>query len=78
MKTTLYFLTTRSRPDRVVIQNAWILSVILNPLKREIQSDGRFKLWGVIPEAGNRVLRVILLEDGETVHNAFFDRSFKG
>jgi len=24
----------------------------------------------------NRYLRVILLEDGETVHNAFFDRGF--
>lgn len=23
------------------------------------------------------ILRVILLEDGETVHNAFFDRDFK-
>ena len=23
-------------------------------------------------------LRVILLEDGETVHNAFFDRGFTG
>ena len=78
MKTTLYFLTTRNRPDRVGIQDTWILSVILNPLKREIQSDGRFKLWGIVPEADNRVLRVILLEDGETVHNAFFDRSFKG
>ena len=22
-------------------------------------------------------LRVVLLEDGETIHNAFFDRSFK-
>jgi hypothetical protein len=25
----------------------------------------------------NRALRVILLEDGETVHNAFFDRDFE-
>ena len=25
----------------------------------------------------NHVLRVILLEDGETVHNAFFDRDFE-
>jgi len=25
----------------------------------------------------NRFLRVILLEDEETVHNAFFDRRFK-
>ncbi len=33
--------------------------------------------WGWIPEEG-KFLRVILLEDGETVHNAFYDRSFKG
>jgi len=25
----------------------------------------------------DRYLRVILLEDKETIHNAFFDRSFK-
>jgi hypothetical protein len=24
-----------------------------------------------------KYLRIILLEDGETIHNAFFDRSFK-
>ena len=30
-----------------------------------------------IPEEG-KFLRVILLADGETVHNAFFDRKFKG
>jgi hypothetical protein len=24
-----------------------------------------------------RVLRVIVLEDGETVHNAFFDRGYR-
>ncbi|MBW4583178.1 MAG: hypothetical protein KME42_26720 [Tildeniella nuda ZEHNDER 1965/U140] len=32
--------------------------------------------WGNIAEAENRVLRVITLEDGVTVHNAFFDRNF--
>ena len=30
-----------------------------------------------IEENEGRYLRVILLEDGETVHNAFFDRNFK-
>jgi hypothetical protein len=30
----------------------------------------------LIPEMENRWLRVILLADGETVHNAFFDRRF--
>jgi hypothetical protein len=29
-----------------------------------------------VPEMDNRYLRVILLSDGETVHNAFFDRRF--
>lgn len=41
-----------------------------------MQSDGRIRKWARIPETG-KVLRVILLADGETVHNAFFDRSFK-
>lgn len=47
-----------------------------NPLKTEIQSDGRIRKWSYIEEAG-KYLRVILLDDGETVHNAFFDRGFK-
>ena len=41
-----------------------------------VQSDGRTKKWGLIEEM-NKYLRVILLEDGETVHNAFFDRTYK-
>lgn len=76
MKTTQYFEYTRKRPDRAQIKDEWILFVIENPEKTEMQSDGRIKKWAKISEA-NRYLRVILLEDGETVHNAFFDRSFK-
>ena len=77
MKTTQYFQYTRQRPDRAVIQNEWIERVIENPLREEIQSDGRIRRWARIPEMENRVLRVILLEDGETIHNDFFDRNFK-
>ena len=76
MKFTQYFLYTRKRPDRAFIKDEWILYVIENPIKTEIQSDGRIKKWAKIDEEG-KYLRVILLEDGETVHNAFFDRSFK-
>lgn len=47
-----------------------------SPFKTETQSDGRIRKWARIPETG-KFLRVILLEDGETVHNAFFDRTFK-
>ncbi len=77
MKFTQYFLFTRNRPDRKIIKLQWIESVVANPIREEIQSDGRIRRWARIPEAQNKVLRVILLEDGETVHNAFFDRTFK-
>jgi hypothetical protein len=77
MKTTQYFRYTRQRPDRVMILDEWIERVIRNPLREEIQTDGRIRRWGRISEMENRALRIILLEDGETVHNAFFDRNFK-
>ena len=76
MKTTLYFKYTRKRPDRSCIKDKWIKFVMNYPLKEEIQSDGRVKKWSKINEV-NKYLRVILLEDGETVHNAFFDRDFE-
>ena len=76
MKTTKYFDYRRKQPDRIDIQDAWICRVIDAPLRKEVQSDRRIKLWGRIEEE-DKYLRVILLEDGETVHNAFFDRSFK-
>ena len=77
MKATQYFQYTRQRPDRISILDEWIMRVIQNPLREEVQSDGRIRRWARIQEMENRVLRVILLEDGETVHNAFFDRNFK-
>ena len=77
MKTTQYFDYTRKRPDRAGIRENWIKFVIENPEKTEMQSDGRIKKWARISETG-KYLRVILLEDGETVHNVFFDRSYKG
>jgi len=76
MKTTQYFDFVRKRPDRARIKDEWIKAVIEKPEKVEIQSDGRIRKWAKIAEEG-KYLRVILLEDGETVHNAFFDRSYK-
>jgi hypothetical protein len=40
-----------------------------------VQRDGRIRHWIYIPEE-QHYLRVVLLADGETVHNAFFDRRF--
>ena len=76
MKTTAYFRAMRVRPDRAVIQHEWIERAVREPLREYTQADGRIRRWVRVPEAGDRVLRVILLPDGETVHNAFFDRGF--
>jgi hypothetical protein len=51
--------------------------VIDHPVTEVIQEDGRIRRWAAIEEMDGRYLRVILLPDGETVHNAFFDRRFK-
>lgn len=77
MKVTRYFLYMRQRPDRMIIKEEWITRAVENPIYETIQSDGRIKRWARINEADGKYLRVILLEDRETVHNAFFDRSFK-
>ena len=42
--------------------------------------DRRIRIWGAVadPRDGQtRYLRIVILEDGETVHNAFFDRDFE-
>jgi len=77
MKTTRYFDSLRAKPDRAVIKTEWIKRVIEAPEAGMTQLDGRIRIWRRIPEAGNRYLRVILLNDRETVHNAFFDRGCK-
>ncbi len=79
MKTTRYFeeQVLRKRP---YILRQWCLDAIAKPVRQETQADGRRRFWfPVQPEGENapRMLRVVTLEDGETVHNAFFDRSFR-
>jgi hypothetical protein len=62
------------------LQRDWCREVLAAPIRREVQLDGRIRFWGKIELAGEarpRFLRVVTLEDGETVHNAFFDRNFR-
>lgn len=75
MKCTEYFKHTRKRPDRDRIKLEWIEYVIVHYEKQQIQDDDRIRRWAYIKEE-QKYLRVILLPDGETVHNAFFDRDY--
>ena len=76
MKTTRYFeeQVLRKRP---YIRREWCEQILAQAMRREVQADGRIRFWGAVPELGDRVLRVVTLADGETVHNAFPDTSFE-
>jgi hypothetical protein len=78
LKTTRYFdeQVLRKRP---YLDVALIRQVIAAPLRRNVQEDGRIRHWGRVHIDGDtpRYLRVVTLDDGETVHNAFYDRSFR-
>lgn len=75
LKTTGYFDNFASQKHSEV-QREWIEYALKHPVKTAIQPNNRISYWANVPAADNRVLRVITLEDGETVHNAFFDRNF--
>ena len=59
-----------------MIQDEWIERAIHSPIREFAQADGRIRRWVQVAVMEGRFLRVVLLEDGETVHNAFFDRRF--
>jgi hypothetical protein len=50
---------------------------VLNHEYRAVQEDGRVRYWARPPELGGRWFRVVLLEDDDTLHNAFIDRTFR-
>jgi hypothetical protein len=79
LKTTRYFdeQVLRKRP---YILREWCESALAAPLRREVQADSRSRFWVRVTRPGEarpRFLRVGALEDGETIHNAFFDRDFR-
>jgi hypothetical protein len=76
LATTRYFQAMRERSDRRAILDDWIEQVIAHPWRQQTQPDGRIRRWACIDAAEGRYLRVVLLPDGQTVHNAFFDRRF--
>ncbi len=62
-------------PRRPYLDPLEIRRIVSQPEFREIQPDGRIRLYGYSESLGT-YLRVVLLSDGETVHNAFADEGF--
>jgi hypothetical protein len=76
---------TRYFAEQVMRKRAYLTvemcqQVVQKPLRQTIQDDGRIRHWGSVTLPGEqeaRILRVITLEDGETLHNAFLDRGYR-
>ncbi|WP_431065974.1 hypothetical protein [Methylotuvimicrobium sp.] len=74
--TTTDYFRDNVLPKRPYIKPEWCQAALSHPFRREVQDDGRIRHWMFVPEL-NKFLRVVTLEDGKTVHNAFPDRRFK-
>ena len=78
MKTTRYF-DEQVRRKRPYLRDEWIVQTLVDPARQIEQDDGRVRFWRRVELVGGKayMLRVGTLADGETVHNAFFDRDYK-
>ena len=59
---TEYFETEVLR-KRPYLKKEWCTRVVEQPLRSEPQEHNRFRFWAMVPEFGDRVLRVVTLED---------------
>lgn len=62
----------RKRPH---IRLEWVEACLADPVRVQVQPNGRIRHCRFVPELG-RHLRLVTLEDGVAVHNAFPDRDF--
>ena len=79
-QTTRYFVEQVLR-KRSYLTTAMCQAVIEASIRKEVQpEDGRIRHWGHVSlpgETEKRILRVVTLDDGKTLHNAFLDRGFR-
>ena len=74
-KATAYF-REQVLTKRPYLKLEWCLAIIANHVEKQIQPDGRIRFWGYTEDLPGKALRVVTLEDGETLHNAFPDTGY--
>jgi len=75
VKTTEHF--ERALQQRPQIKREWCETIATQRGFAQEMPSGRIRCWGWIEELGHYV-RVVILEDGETLHTAMIDSKFKG
>ena len=67
-------------PDRTYLSVELCRRIIADPIRTEVQANGNVRFWGEVTLRGEdkpRIIRVVTLEDGETIQTAFIDRNFR-
>ncbi len=78
MKTSGHFDDDVSRrPDRISIREEWREQALRRPEYTESQINGWTQHWIYVSER-EKWLKLVVLDDGETVHTNFWDRGFEG
>jgi len=76
MKTTPYFEhSVPLKHPEIMRYLDYVEEALTAYVEIETQPNGRTRRWIIVPEV-ERYLRVIVEPDGETVHNAMFDRNY--
>lgn len=75
MKTTKHFREDVRR-KRLYLKDEWIELALAKPDEKMLQPNGRISYYKYIAEL-DKFLRVVTLEDGETVHTVYPDRNYK-
>lgn len=68
-----YFVISRRWHPEISFETA--VKALENAETRLVQPNGRIRVWGFVEELGYYV-RVVLLEVGETIFNAFIDGEY--
>ena len=80
MATTTRYFSEQVLRKRPYLTVEMCVAVVRAPVRTEVQPDGRVRHYGRVNLPGEektRILRVVTLDDGKTLHNAFIDRDFR-
>ncbi|HEX4079317.1 MAG TPA: hypothetical protein VHX61_10660 [Rhizomicrobium sp.] len=75
-RTRYFAMEVMARPDRRDIDLLDVKRALFLPAQKQKQRDGRLRYRYWVDER-QRWRRVVTEPDGETVHNAFWDRNFE-
>lgn len=74
MRFSEHYIHGRMTDRGITLEQA--TAVVQNPVRNQLQEDGRTRYWGYVPELAHYI-RVVVEPDGETIVTVFIDSGFQ-